>query len=271
MFFQVDMERCLKDEICVLECPARILEMGDGGPFMGKGGIEVCIRCGHCVAVCPVAAVSLDFLAPQDCLSPEDSEVIDWRQAEVFLRSRRSIRTYRKKPLARDVMEKALAVAAMAPTGSNRQLVQWLVMEKREDVEKVAGHVVDWMRYLVANKPEVAAHLNMSRIVEGWDQGLDRICRHAPHLIFAYTHKDVDVWGADCHTALAYLELFLPTVGGGSCWAGYVTFAAGQWPPLAEFLGLGNEHVVRGAVMAGMPKFGYQRIPPRNPPKVIFR
>lgn len=271
MFFQVDNERCIKDQLCVLECPARILEMGDHGPVMVEGGVDICIHCGHCVAVCPTEAASLEFLSPADCLVAEENEIVDWRQAEIFLKSRRSIRTYSKKALTRDVLQKALDVASAAPTGSNRQLVKWLVLEKREDVAKVADHVIDWMRHLIDNMPEVASALNMERIVEGYEQGMDRICRQAPHLVFAHTHKEVGVGAADCCTALAYLELILPSLGGGSCWAGYVTFAASQWPPLQDFLGLGKEQVIHGAVMAGVPKFSYPRIPPRNPAVITFR
>ena len=271
MIFTVDTTTCNKDEICVLECPARILKMNADGPVMIDGGDEICIRCGHCVAVCPVAAVTLDFLSPAQCLQIDQEHVCDAKQAEQFLRSRRSIRTYRKRPLEKATLEKALTIASSAPTGSNRQLVKWLVLHERSDVEKVTGHVVDWMRYMLANHPEVAAQFNMQKILDDVDKGVDRICRQAPHLVFVYTGKDVGVGAADCHTALAYLELILPSLGGGSCWAGYVNYAATQWPPLAQFLGLSEDFRLYGAAMVGVPKFHYQRIPPRNLPDIRYR
>ncbi len=271
MFFQVDVAACNKDEICVLECPARILHMTEQGPKMEEGGEEICIRCGHCVAVCPVAAVSLDFLRPEDCLEINESFLLNSEQADHFLRSRRSVRTYRKKPVEKDVLEKALTVAAAAPTGSNRQLVKWMVFHERKSVETIAAHVVDWMRYVIQHNPEVAATLNMEKILSDVAKGVDRICRHAPHMVFAYAGKDVGVGAADCHTALAYLELALPPLGTGSCWAGYVTFAASQWPPLTEFLALPKEYLFHGALMVGYPKFTYHRIPPRNHPDIIYR
>lgn len=271
MFFQVDYTACNKDEICVLECPARILKMSEQGPVMEAGGEEICIRCGHCVAVCPVAAVSLDFLTPDACLEIKEDFLPDEEQATHFLRSRRSIRTYRLKPLAKEVIEKALAIAASAPTGSNRQSVKWLVFHERKDVETIAAHVTDWMRYVLKSNPEVAATFNMQRILSDVETGIDRICRHAPHMVFAYAGKEVGVAAADCHTALAYLELALPSFGAGSCWAGYVNFAASQWPPLASFLALPEEYRFHGALMVGYPKFRYYRIPPRNQPDITYR
>jgi nitroreductase/NAD-dependent dihydropyrimidine dehydrogenase PreA subunit len=270
MFFQVDNQKCTQDKICVMECPARILEMTEQGPVMREGGEDVCIRCGHCVAVCPVAAVELDFLTPAECLPIDKDLLADTQQAELFLRSRRSIRTYRKKQLPKEILENALNIASAAPTGSNRQPVKWLVFYEPKEVEIIAAHVIDWMRYMLANHPDVAANFNMEKIVADADKGLDRICRNAPHLVFAYASKEFGIAAADCHTALAYLELALPAFGAGSCWAGYIHFAASQWPPLTAFLALPDGYQLHGAVMAGYPKFGYHRIPPRNNADITY-
>lgn len=51
--------------------------------------------------------------------------------------------------------------------------------------------------------------------------GADRICRDAPQLVFAHASNEFGSAAADCHTALAYLELALPGFGLGSCWAGH--------------------------------------------------
>jgi len=271
MFFQVDYEKCNTDQICVLECPARIIEMAEQGPVMIEGGEEVCISCGHCVAVCPEAAIKMDMLSPDDCLEIDTALLPNIEQTELFLRSRRSIRTYLKKPVPKDVLEKVLAIASAAPTGSNRQPVKWLVFHERKDVETIAAHVVDWMRYVLANHPDVAAAFNMEKILADVENGIDRICRDAPHMVFAYAGKEFGIADADCHTAIAYLELALPSFGAGSCWAGYVSFAASQWPPLAEFLALPDEYTFHGAVMVGFPKFEYKRIPPRNLPDIVYR
>lgn len=271
MFFQVDNEKCIRDGVCVLECPARIIEMKDDVPVLADGGEEVCIRCGHCVAVCSEAALKIENLTPEDCAEIDTSTLPSAEQAEQFLKTRRSIRTYRKKGLSKDLLEKALAIASCAPSGSNKQPVKWLVLHDREQVEAVAGHVADWMTYLQENKPEVAEMLNTKRILEGRRNGIDRICRDAPHLVMTYASKEFSIAPADCHTALAYLELVLPPLGAGSCWAGYVSVAATQWPPLIKYLNLPADHIVHGAAMVGYPKFRFHRIPPRNKPDITYR
>ena len=54
------------------------------------------------------------------------------------------------------------------------------------------------------------------------EQGLDNILRDAPHLILAMAQKDFVRGRENSVFSLAYLELFAPSLGLGSCWAGIV-------------------------------------------------
>lgn len=268
--FKIDQTRCDKDGLCALDCPAHIIEMTDDGPSLKKGGQNFCIQCGHCVAICPKAAFSLETLSPDQCMPIDRKLDLDANHIEHFLRSRRSIRRYKQKPVPSDLITQALSVACCAPTGSNRQSPRWLVINKQEDVKKVAGYVIDWMRYVIQNHPQIAQVFNMEALVTEWDKGIDRITRDAPMLVFAYASNDVGSAAADCHTALAYLELALPGFSLGSCWAGYVNYAASQWPALGEMLNLPEKHTGHGALMVGYPKIKYARAPRRNTPDVRY-
>jgi nitroreductase len=81
---------------------------------------------------------------------------------------------------------------------------------------------------MINKYPDIADNYNMPKLVNAWEEGIDRTCRDAPHLIVAYALEENGSGKADCDTAIAYLELTLPSLGLGSCWAGYVTFAASQ-------------------------------------------
>ncbi|MCG8635374.1 MAG: nitroreductase family protein [Desulfobacterales bacterium] len=268
--FTIDQNKCDRDGICALDCPAHIIKMTDGGPAPVKGAEEFCINCGHCVAVCPKGAFSLDTMTPDDCMPVDRKPALDAGQTEYFLRSRRSIRQYKDKGVPGDLLKEVLSLAACAPTGSNRQPVRWLVVDQKDYVEAIAGHVIDWMRYVIENHPEVAVTFNMKALVSQWDRGVDRITRDAPALVFAYADKSIGSAAADCHTALAYLELAAPGFGLGSCWAGYVNFAAAQWPPLSKMLGIPGDCAGHGAVMVGYPKLRYARAPRRKAPDIRF-
>ncbi len=108
-------------------------------------------------------------------------------------------------------------------------------------------------------------------LINDWEDGKDDICRHAPHLIFCYDNEEIGSASANCHTALSYLELALPSFKIGSCWGGWVTYAANAWPALIEELDVPKGQQIFEALMIGYAKFKYYRIPPRNEPEIIFR
>jgi len=268
--FTIDFEKCDSDGLCAIECPAHIIEMSEKGPVPVKGAEDSCIKCGHCVAICPKGALTLNFLTPEDCMPIDKDRKITPDMAEQFLRSRRSIRRYKEKQVPRGLFEKALEIACCAPTGSNKQPVQWLIVDKKEDIVKIGALVIDWMRYIVKTAPEVAQTLNMGLLISQWDDGIDRICRDAPQLVFVYAADEFGSGSADCHTAMAYLELALPGLGLGSCWAGYVKYAVNQWPDLKKEINLPEKHTCHGAMMVGYPKFKYFRAPKRNAPVIKY-
>ena len=268
----VDREKCLKDGLCMADCPAKILlKDEDGYPVPIQNADEICIDCGHCVAVCPSGALDHRKMANADCRPIQKELGITPQQMEQYLCARRSIRQYRQKPVDRQQIEKLLEIAGCAPSGHNAQPAQWVVYSGFEAVRGLAGMVADWMRELIINEPEFAALLHMDRVIAAWDQGVDRILRDAPHLIVGHAHKDERTAPAAIVTAIAYLELAAPALGLGTCWAGYFNGASQVFEPLQRALALPEDHAVFGAVMLGYPKARYHRIPLRKPVDVIWR
>jgi len=271
--FKVDEKKCRRDGLCVAECPAKLIEIigEEGFPTPIAGAEEFCINCGHCVAVCPHGALTLKTMAPKDCLPVRKELHLSPEHCEHFLRSRRSIRNYKEKPVGHDLLKKLIEVVRYAPSGSNSQPVHWLVIENPEEVKRLAGLVADWMRSLLKENPEYALTLRMDRVVNAYDQGIDRILRNAPHLIVAHGLSTLPASQPACIIALTYLELAAPCFGLGSCWAGYFNAAANAYGPLQEALALPQDHLPYGAAMIGYAKFGYQRMPPRNKPNLTWR
>jgi nitroreductase len=89
-------------------------------------------------------------------------------------------------------------------------------------------------------------------------------------MIVAHADKNWGFGPEDTALALSYLELYAPVLGLGSCWAGYFYSAVNAHPPLFEALKLPAKHKAFGAVMVGHPKFRYQRLVSRKPPKVSW-
>jgi len=270
---EIDAEKCQRDGICVAECPLRLIELkpGDAAPEAIAEADELCIRCGHCVAVCPTGALSHKNLSPANCPPVRKEMALGPEQAEYFLRSRRSIRAYKKAPVDRDTLSKMIDIARFAPSGHNSQPVRWLVVHESQEVLRMAGMVIDWMRYVQKEHPAMALTLRMDRAITAWEAGMDPICRNAPHIVVACGDKSNMMAQTACVIALTYLELTAPAFGLGACWAGYFNAAAASWPPLKSALSLPENHAGYGAMMVGYPRFAYHRLPARKEADISWR
>ncbi len=271
--FVVDEDKCKHDGICVSECPTQIIEMKDKDavPTPMEGAEEMCINCGHCVAVCPNSAISLVTMRTEDCPPLKKDLALGPEQVEHFLRARRSIRTYKDKTVEHETLGKLIDIARYAPTGTNSQQVGWLVINNRDEVHRLTGLAVDWMRYLIKEQDPIAKAYRMDSIVAGWESGIDIICRGAPGLIVVHAPKDYVIAQTDCTIALTFLDLAAPSFGLGTCWAGFFMIAATHWPPLQAALALPEGHTHFGAMMIGYPKYKYHRLPLRKEANITWR
>ena len=270
--FTINQETCNTDGICAAVCPAGIIESKDGGyPIPVTDADELCIRCGHCVAVCPTSSLSHKDIPLESCTPIDKKLAITHEQIVQFLRSRRSIRQYKDKPVDKTELKRLIDIARYAPSGHNLQPVEWLVLGDKTELKRLSGIVVDWMHWMLENMTEVALSMHMDRTVARWDSGYDVILRDAPAVIVAHANKENRVAPAACTIALTYLELASTTMGMGACWAGYFNAAATTFPPMQAALALPNDHQAFGSMMVGYPKYRYQRMPSRNEPQITWR
>ena len=283
--FKIDRGTCNRDGICKEVCPVDVIDLlADGNPTPSVDAEAVCIRCGHCLAVCPAGSFSHRDMDKATCPPVQPALQPTPEQCEYFLRQRRSIRTYKKKPVPRDLLQKLIETARYAPSGHNSQKVKWRVFGKQEKLDLLSGITVDWMRWVIGILPERAAELHFERRVKRWESGVDGILRGAPILIVAHGEKETPALPPgyvpemdnqspplDYAIALTYLELAATGLGLGACWAGYVYKAANTYPPMHKALGLPEGHQCFGAMMVGFPKFSYRLLPLRIPPVITWQ
>ena len=189
--FDVNKKTCNRDGICAAVCPTGVIAIEkDDYPAPTSDAEEVCIRCGHCVAVCPTASFSHREMLVENCPPIQKELKLSPEQCEQFLRGRRSIRTYKEKEVPKNELSKLINLARFAPTGHNSQSVEWLVLANRDDLTHLTGIIVDWLRWMTENVPEIAESLHMERTIQRCEEGKDIILRGAPVVVVAHGSKD---------------------------------------------------------------------------------
>ncbi|HUW62291.1 MAG TPA: nitroreductase family protein [Candidatus Bathyarchaeia archaeon] len=250
----IDESKCARDGICVRDCPMGLLEMAPGEPPREIPEAEsTCLACGHCAAICPTGALSLRGTDPAT-LPDGGLPRLAVEEVEQLLRTRRSVRIYKKEPVPRDVLRRVIEAARWAPTATNRQGVNWLVVEDAEKVHRLAAMVVDGLRTIPY----------FTRAVQAWERGLDMILRGAPHVLVAHAATDGFEPAIDAAIGLTYIELAAHAHGLGTCWAGVLMAAARLKREIPKFLEIPEKHKICAAMMIGYPTYEYKRIPPRN-------
>jgi nitroreductase/NAD-dependent dihydropyrimidine dehydrogenase PreA subunit len=269
----IDAEKCKRDGICVRECPTAIIKLKDKEslPRLVKGGEAFCLRCGHCVAICPHGALTHADVPIEACPPIEKALAVTPDQAVQFLRSRRSVRFFKDKPVEKETLQQLIEIARYAPTGSNMQLVEYTVFTDKDKIHALAGLTVDWMKYIQEKYPNEPTAAYMPMIIAAWKMGFDAVLRSAPGLIVASAPRENRNGLVDITIALTYLELAAMPLGLGTCWAGLLQGAMLSWDPLKEAVGLPEGHVHHYPMMVGYGKPTYFRLPERKMPKITFK
>ncbi|MBU2514954.1 nitroreductase family protein [bacterium] len=269
-----DESTCKKDGICANECPVAIIRLKDGNGFpeMVQGGEGICLLCGHCVAVCPQGALSHIKVPIEECPPILKEVEISEEQAIQFLRSRRSVRFFKNRPVEKEKIQRLIEAARYAPTGSNSQSIEWTVFTDKTEIRNLAGLTVEWMKNVrEANSQAIADFPYIPMIIAAWEMGMDVVLREAPALIIASAPQKNTSGMTDLSISLSYLDLIAPKLGLGTCWAGLLQGGLTSWKPLKDAVGLPEGHSQHYPMMLGYSKYKYFRLPERKLPKINWK
>jgi len=265
---ELNADICTQCGICTELCPVGIFVRDRKTKEVEVHSMlwTMCIGCGHCATACPTGAVELNGRSCSDLPTIPREMITRIEQFESLAVTRRSIRAYRKDRVPRRWLTQMVDIAAYAPTAKNLQLVEWIIVENPETVQKLSGLAVD-----VLGKTKGGGLLRRA-----FRKGEDPIHRGAPHLIIAHCPDDYRWADSDAAIALTHVDLAAHAIQLGTCWAGYFTDAAAlsaekEEYPIHDLLELPHDRRICGALMIGYPRFKYPRQPERHGPiyKVI--
>ncbi len=284
----VDPELCNQCGICVIRCPMNYsIENGKTDTHVG---LETCNLCGHCVAMCPEDAIVHHKMDMDNFPAADGALKIDPDEFFQFVRGRRSIRHYRDKAVPREDLERLVDLCRYAPTGSNRQTVEILVVEDPDRVKMLSNLTVDYFEGGVARIEDAAKALRAEgkeippelqddldrlplrkRIAAARALGHDPIFHGAPAVMIFHSEKTPSTPKDDCVIAAQTVVLAAMTLKLGTCYIGLFYYPARAYAPVIDELDLPPGHQIGSVLTLGYPKLKFLRSVDRFPMKVRWK
>jgi Ferredoxin len=265
LHFTINRELCIQCGACIDDCPFHVIEMAPDYPSLNPTREHHCIRCQHCLAVCPTGALSILNRRPEDSLPLLPQNLPSTAQMTTLIKGRRSIRRFLPEPLAPEVINAMIAIAANAPTGKNNRKCLFTVIDDPASMETFRLETMAGLRRAVVEK-RLGEQLGYFRhVVSAWDQGKDIIFRKAPHLLMVSAPSDIATPDADIVITMSYFELLAASMGIGTLWNAMIRWALSAIDiDLYRRLGIPDDHVKGYTLLFGRPAVQYCRTVQRD-------
>lgn len=280
----IDEKLCQACHTCMEACPNYILTKG---PTVDRAAAAFCIACGHCAAACPEGAIAV--MGYQGlALEPLPSRPqIEPQAMMTLLRGRRSIRTFKRRTVAKKHLKALLLAASVAPSAGNQHVVKAYVykdpMVITEVREKIVAYYAKLLRLLRLPGVKTASTLFGSlppekvdfyhqalRVITDPKQTRDRLFRRAPVIMVFTTPVNNDPAVVDAFLAAQNATLFAETVGIGTCYNGFLVQAAGKDSGVRTALRIPKKETVVVSMTLGYPKIRYSRTAPRKKMETVW-
>lgn len=288
----VDPESCTMCGLCIQVCPRGIFAEGSATAQTVES--DRCYYCGHCKAVCPQDALHFPDLPEEDferVLPAEELQSSD--ELLLRLRSRRTTRHFRPDPVEKEKIEKIILAGQYAPTGTNRQGVEYLIVQSPQALAKLREQTIEalaaWVNQSEKSAKETrgkkaatqqeqasaratsAFQGGMKKKVEAHRGGQDQLFYNAPVLILCHTDPATTLF-PEWEVALANMQMLLmaEALGLGTCLNGALVHALEHSSELRAALPIPPAHVIPISFMVGYPAFKFLRTVHRRPARTTW-
>ena len=283
---QIDAERCKKCGKCVQICP-KIFAQDIKGTVPHLQDTARCIECGHCVAICPGEAISHSSFPPGSISPIQPERLPNTAQLMELLRSRRSIREFRKKPVERALIEQIIEGAQFAPSGHNVQSTEYIVVQDPAVLKQVVKLTIDqykWWQSLLRNpviRPVTRLMMgakgqsmldelvkSFTNLISQYEQGADPILRETSTLLIFHADRHAGFAGVNANLALQNASLVCETLKLGAFYAGYMVAGSNFNAGLTKLLKLPPDHKIYAGLAIGYPRVHYKNWIERKPARI---
>jgi len=263
--FQVDKEKCIGCGLCAKVCPGQLLYLGEDRKAaiteVETFGWNGCWRCEHCLAVCPQGAIEILGKKPEDSLPPADPAQAG-PMMDAVLANRRSCRRFRDKNIPREVLYDMISRLGNIPNGGNHMLLEYTVLDDKEQVRRFRKLVYDRMEELAAQGVyPVGFGEKVYRDMKRWTSLVrpDMLFCGAPHLVIPHGPRGRGESELDLVVACTQLDLQCAARGLGSAILSFPMGVLAAMPEIYALLKIPENHYAPLIVAVGYPEIPYRR------------
>ncbi len=292
---KIDGGKCSGCGLCTRVCPHRLFRMDGGRASVVSGD---CMGCDQCRAVCPSGAIDIEGLITTlgfhnltETLESIVPGKYDCDALVQLMRSRRSCRNYTDQPVPLDILEDLVKIGTTAPSGTNSQSWNFVILPERKDVEVLGNLTAGFYRQLnVQAKNPVYRffarliagdalgryyrnyYASVAEALREWDEEhVDRLFHGASAAILVTGRKDASCPAEDALLASQNILLAAHALGVGSCLIGFVVEAMRRSPSTKRSMAIPADEEIYSVIGLGYPAIRYPHVAGRRPvqPRVL--
>lgn len=268
---KIDKTKCIHCGLCIKDCSCSVLEFDENKfPKVAENGDSRCMECQHCLAVCPVAALSILGKNPENSV-----EIFANHNPENILnliQTRRSVRQFKKENIDKKLLKKLQDMLKWTPTGCNDHRLMFTFIDDCGALEKFKYKTYSCLKELFAQRPFPKEASKLLRFKEPINKGLDPVFRNAPHMVIVSSPVDAPCASVDPIIALSYFELYAQSMGIGTLWCGLAYYCLDLLPNLVKELNIPDGYKPQYCMLFGNPAVTYKRgIQPKEFKIITYR
>lgn len=288
----IDHSQCKKDGLCAKVCPKGIFVQREKLTIPEVVDEAECITCGHCLAICPGGAIRHSEFQPTAIQAIAFERMPSAEHVMELIKTRRSIRAFRERPLSKDTIERIIEGACFAPSAHNSQSTEFLVVQDRAVLNQVSAMAIEHLKFeikrfanplfrtlaLLADRELAESGLHeipgFKRMIEAFEAGADPILNGAPVLLAFHAHRTSGFADVNAQLTLQNASLVAHSLGIGHFYPGWVLYPcrapmARAWNRrIPDLIGIPPENELYGALALGYPLPKFKNMIERKTPQI---
>jgi nitroreductase/NAD-dependent dihydropyrimidine dehydrogenase PreA subunit len=294
MKVSINQNLCNNCGICGRECPRHIPVTINGDnekiTMISSERSDLCLECGHCVAVCSESAIRVVSMKDEEFDVVKELE-IDEHQLLSLMKQRRSVRRYKDKPVPKEIINRIIDAVHSSPTGTGRRTTGVIVIDNPKTLAKFSELVYEMYEKLEKNLKNPIARFFIRRKVgekkirtlqefvmpgmywySRWyrEGKSNEILRDCPVLMLFHSPIYEPTGDENCFIAAFHAIMMAHVMKIGTCFNGLIPPACNKVSEIRKLLNLPNDREIYASITMGYSKYQFKRIIPRQLDEVRY-